>query len=157
LASPIQSVEVTFLIHATEEEKRVTALIKRALFLETPAEVIKMQGHFGNTIKRVTFRLTKHDATVFFERLVVMLPAQEKTALLQQLPLLTDEHGALYLRLDKQELVAGRLKSRERDSVRIRAKTRAFPTKDSATFIFRRLLERGGYGNQAKRQKVSAR
>jgi RNA binding exosome subunit len=51
-----------------------------------------------------------------------------------------DEHSALYLRLDKQRLLSGRLELTDADPVRIRVKPRLYTAKGGARSLFAGLL-----------------
>ncbi len=100
-----------------------------------------LEGHFGNKIVRVTWHLTGEDAWQTFRRLANLLGDEGRTTLLRDLSAQTDEHGALYIRLNKQSLVRGSLLLSSSDPVRVRIKPRGFMMRGRPEDFYSRLLE----------------
>ncbi|TLY12873.1 MAG: hypothetical protein E6K84_05590 [Thaumarchaeota archaeon] len=134
----IQSVEVSFFVHATEDESRLVRAVSSFFSLSEP-EVEALEGHFGNRISHVTFRVTREGAARLFSRIVALLSGEETVAILGDRGRNIDERGALYLRFSKQELLAGRLVLAENDPVRLKLKPRGYLKGDPATFYAARL------------------
>ncbi len=143
MKSLIQSLDVSFLLHATEDLEKVSLAVGAIIGVDAPAEVEEMTGHFGNRIRRVSFRLHGEDATASFFRLARRLPEPLKAELTRDMDRFLDEHSALFLRLDKQSLVEGELRLGSGDAVRLKVKPRAFMMTGSAGGFFARLLEGG--------------
>lgn len=138
----IQSVEVSCFVHATEDETRVMGAIAKALGVEEAPSVESLEGHFGNPIVHLVWHATGEAAWTVFWRLVRFIGGSGRKEVLEGLEGQTDEHGALYLRLDKQALVRGTALFSSSDPVRVRVKPRRFMMDGSAEQFYRRLMER---------------
>jgi RNA binding exosome subunit len=136
----VQSVEVSCLIHATEDDARVRSSITGMLSVESTPQEEPLQGHFGNSIVHVTWHLTGDDASAAFGRLAQAIGEEGRKEVLRDLGSMTDEHGALYLRLNKQMLVKGTAVFSMTDPVRVRVKPRRFMMKGTPEQFYARLL-----------------
>ncbi|MDA4120570.1 MAG: hypothetical protein OK413_00500 [Thaumarchaeota archaeon] len=140
MKGPIQSVEITYLIHATEDQQKVEASIAKVLAIEAQPVVERLEGHFGNEILSVRLHLVGEEANLTFQLVVARLPKDLKAGLLANLEAFLDEHSAFFLRLDKQQLVAGTLALGSGDSVRLKVKPRLFLLKGGAAEFYARLI-----------------
>jgi RNA binding exosome subunit len=137
---PIQSVEVTYLLHATEDEEKVANAVGALLYVNGAEEVEELEGHFGNPIKRVRVHLTGEQASQGLERLLGKMPEGLRKEVVGALGKHLDEHNALFLRFDKQSLVSGSLSLGEKDPVRVKVKPRGFMMKGGAAQFFADML-----------------
>src|SRR5438309_9364400 len=112
--SEIQSVEVSFFVHATEDESRLVRAVSPFFSLSEP-EVEELEGHFGNRISHVTYRVTREGAARLFSRIVALRWGDETVAILGDRGKNIDERAALYLSFSKQELLDGRVVLAEND------------------------------------------
>ncbi len=140
MKSAIQTVEVSYLLHATEDMARVSSAVSELVGTGANPEVEEMAGHFGNPIRKVTLRLHGVEAAKSFARLAKRLPSELKAEVVREMDLFLDEHSSLFLRLDKQKLLEGDLVRGSSDAIRIRVKPRAF-MKGEARAIFKNQLE----------------
>ena len=140
MKGPIQSLEVSYLLHSTEDPAKVNAAISKLVSFEGETVAEEMEGHFGNVISRVRVRLTSDDANSAFERISQRLGEGLKKDLEMTISEHVDEHSALFLRFDKQKLVSGELFFAESDAVRIKVKPRAFLLRGTAPQFYSRLL-----------------
>lgn len=140
LKGPIQSIEVSYLVHATEDQERIGSAVAALIGSVGEPKVDRMEGHFGNSITRVTFHPIGAEAQNSFSRLVSKMGPALKRLLREELGAHMDEHSALYLRLDKQKLMAGRLELGDADPVRLRVKLRLHTVKGGAESLFAGLL-----------------
>jgi RNA binding exosome subunit len=140
LKGPIQSVEITYLIHATEDQQKVEGAIAKVLAIKAQPVVERLEGHFGNEILSVRLHLVGEEANLAFQVVVARLPEELKAGLLENIGAYLDEHSAFFLRLDKQQLVAGTLALGSGDSVRLKVKPRLFLLKGGAAEFYARLL-----------------
>jgi len=138
--SEIQSVDVSFLLHATEDEPRVIETIQSALSISLAPAVEVLEGHFGNRIVHVKFHGTGEEAKRLFRQLSSMLSRQDKGAILEGIDGNLDEHGALYLRFNRQELLSGRLVVSREDPLRVRVKPRAHSMKGDPAEFYKRMM-----------------
>jgi len=141
LKGPIQSVEVTYMVHATEDPKKLEAAVTGMLGVDVGPETEELEGHFGNQISKVRFHLTGDVAVRAFGNAMEKLPPPVKRGVLADLGPHIDEHSALFLRFDKQALVSGSLSLASRDPVRMKVKPRIFLVKGGATHFFSQLIE----------------
>ena len=143
MASPVQSLEISYLVHATEDQDRISSAVKTTLEIRTAPATEELEGHFGNKILHVSYRLTGEEASSAFASLARNLPKSARKELFENLGGNLDEHSTLYLRLDRQSLVGGRLAFGGAESVRLRVKPRLFLMKGGALDFFRRALGEG--------------
>jgi RNA-binding protein len=137
----IQSIEVSCFVHATEDEARVKDAVKAFFRIEKEPTDESLEGHFGNRIVHTTWHLTGEDAWRVFLRLVEVIGKDGRAEVLRDLASLTDDHGALYLRINKQCLMRGTALFSSSDPVRVRVKPRSFMMKGSPAQFYGRLLE----------------
>ena len=140
LKGPVQSVEVSFFVHATEDLEKLTNAVSALLPIDARPEEEKMEGHFGNPITWVRYHLSGEEAAAALEGISAHLSAQEKERLEGEIEELVDDHSALYLRFDKQRLVAGRLEEGKSDPVRVKVKPRGFLLRDGAKEFYSKVL-----------------
>lgn len=141
LKLPIMSVEVTWLIHATEDESKVEGSVRRLLGGEPAFGREVLEGHFGNKIVKIRVHLTGDKAASAFQRIVSSLAPQARGAVARELEAHVDEHSALFLRLDKQGLVSGSPRLGTADAVRVKVKPRLHALKGGALEFYARELE----------------
>jgi len=140
LKGPIQSVEVTYLVHATEDPKNLEAAVARLLGVAVEPEVEELEGHFGNRISKSRVHLTGEEAARAFRSTVERLPPAVKKEIISDLGSYLDEHSALFLRFNKQLLVSGSLALASGDPVRMKVKPRIFLVKGGAPQFFSQLM-----------------
>ena len=138
----MQSFEVSYIVHATEDGGKIAGAVAGAFGFTAPLESEEMQGHFGNMISKVRVHLSGEDAEWALGELAAKLRPAARLQLIEELGVRVDEHGALFVRFDKQSLVLGRLEFGEKDSVRVKVKPRAFQVKGDAHQLYIGLLGR---------------
>ncbi len=124
----VQSVEVTALAHATEDESKVRKAVLNLLppDIDPPAlEAVKLQGYYGDPITTLKLNVKhRRQATEILEHVVRRLSSLDLQALLDELPQRIDESKNLYIRLDKQKAYAGKTVLERHDSIRVKARLR---------------------------------
>jgi len=141
MKGPIQSVEVTYLVHATEDPDTLRRAVSALLGSSAEPEVEQLEGHFGNTIVKVRLHLTGDEASDAFRSVLQTIPSGLKREILSDIASFLDEHSAFFLRLDKQRLVAGSPALGSGDAVRLKVKPRLFLVKGSAPKFYEQLIE----------------
>ena len=140
MKGPIQSIEVSYIVHATEDPQTLAKAVSTLLSVDAVPEEEPMEGHFGNAITRVRYHLTGKDAAAALGNIAAHLPPLTKDRLKRGIGELVDEHFALYLRFDKQRLVVGSLEEGTGDPVRIRVKPRAFLLRGAVKEFYSKIL-----------------
>jgi RNA binding exosome subunit len=140
LKGPVQSVEVSYLVHATEDPRKISSAVESILGPVGEPKTDEMEGHFGNKIIRVSHHITGGDAGRALASLTSSMNPGLKQRLKSEVGQHLDEHSAFYLRLDKQRLVEGKLELTEADPVRIKAKPRLYMVKGGAASLYAGLL-----------------
>ena len=124
----VQNVEVTALVHATEDESKVRKAVLNLLppDIDPPAfEAVKLQGYYGDPITTLKLNVKhRRPATDLFEHIVRRLSSLDLQALLDELPQRIDESKNLYIRLDKQKAYTGKAVLETHDSIRVKARLR---------------------------------
>jgi RNA binding exosome subunit len=141
LKSTLESLDISYILHETEDMEKVNSVVSLLVGAETSPGVEMLTGHFGNSIKRVSFHLHGDDATKSFARLVERLPQALKGELVKNIDRSLDEHSSLFLRFDKQRLIRGEFAVGTSDVVRLKVKAGAFMMKGRASDFFISLLE----------------
>lgn len=136
----ILSLEVAYLVHATEDPAKIGDAVSRFLSRQTAPEVERLEGHFGNPILKARVHLTGEEASEALAKALAKIPRPLRASVVADLPLFMDEHSALFLRLDKQSMVFGPLRLGGSDPVRIKVKPRLFQLKGPASRLYRELL-----------------
>lgn len=127
--SRADSVRIDTVIHATEDVAGVIGAICHALNLDPDSfGVRRHEGHYGNPIATAGSTLRKGEATEFLENFLGSLGA-EGVAELRDTIRSRISGSAIYLRLDKQDLIRGRLTVKDGGAVRIRVAVRAYQRK----------------------------
>ncbi len=138
--SEIQSVEVSFFVHATEDQSRLIQRIEGSLNLEVAPKFEPLRGHFGNRIVHVKYHVTGDDAEHLFVSLASQLNKEEAHMILGSVDSMVDEHRALYLRLNKQHLLSGKIVLAQKDPVRLKVKPRSFMIGGDARRFYARIM-----------------
>ncbi len=136
----IQSLEVSCFVQATEDETKLSDSIMRALRIEQQPEEEVLEGHFGNRMASLRWRVTGEEAWTSFQALISLLGRDGRRELERELGACIDEHGALYIRLNKQTLVTGVASFSSSDPVRVRVKPRSFMMKGPPADFYERII-----------------
>lgn len=128
-------------MHATEDAKKIEESISWLIGQEEPPMVDTLVGHFGNPILRVRVHLTGDDAGRALSRALAKMPRRLKDEIAADVEAYTDEHSALFLRLDKQKLVEREIAVGNSDAVRLKVKPRSFEVRGRPGPFFSALLE----------------
>ncbi len=139
MKSPIQSLEVSYLIHETEDHERVKRAVQAVLGSTPEPTVERLEGHHGNGILKATVHVTGDVAASAFEEVLKRMPGPVREEVVANIGSLVDQRSALFLRFDKQLLVSGTLALGSGDPVRIKVKPRGF-MKGGADSFYRGLF-----------------
>ena len=115
--------EISFFIHATEDSRKLLEGV--SMRLDVPLEMFEQKkgdGHFGNPIQITKVHLGHTESEALLKNIVRGLAMGERVILAKEIENHLDADGNLHLRLDKQELLLGKLILAEKDPIRIKVK-----------------------------------
>ena len=108
------------IVHATEDRSRIAGSLADLLGIRPEAlESRNSEGHYRNAITTLGATLRKAGARNTLERLRGALQGADLDRIFDTLEARTDG-STLYVRLDKQEMVSGRIRLNDAGTVRVR-------------------------------------
>ncbi len=125
---PIAYVDIRFCAHATEDPDKVMKAVYNIFPADQSEELTfntsSVEGHYGNPITFFETRIkNKETVRALVENLSANLSSLDKDELGRELHRCV-EKGSLYLRLDKQAALQGKIKLVTSDPIRIRIRFR---------------------------------
>ena len=125
---PIAYVDIRFCAHATEDQDKVMKAVYNIFPADHSEELTfktsSLEGHYGNPITFFETRIkNKETVRTLVENLSANLSSLDKDELGRELHRCV-EKGSLYLRLDKQAALQGKIKLVTSDPIRIRIRFR---------------------------------
>ena len=125
---PIAYIDIRFFAHATEDLDKVVEAVQRVLPSDYMEDIVfkkrNLRGHYGNPITLFEAKIkNKEIIRVLVENLSSHLTELDKETLRREIHLHV-EKGSLYIRLDKQAALQGKLKLCTSDPIRIRIRFR---------------------------------
>lgn len=118
------SVEVSAIVHATEVLEKVVRAVRNAVpsdlwpELERSMEIMDLEGHYGNPLKRIKIRAGGRAAEKLVRHVISRLDRADFEALVLTLHRRLDpKESKLYIRLSKQEAYMGRIRCIDGDDV----------------------------------------
>ena len=129
----VNKIEVTIdvIIHATEDISKIFQSLNEILEIEEENfNIIETTGYFENPIILLNSKLVKNQAQEFIKKLVKLLPVDQVNNLIEEIEERTID-SRFHLRLDKQELVKGKLIVSQKDTIKIRIHSPIYNKKDT--------------------------
>jgi len=131
---PIAYVDIRFCAHATEDQNKVMKAVYNIFSADQSEELTfntsSVEGHYGNPITFFETRIkNKETVRALVENLSANLSSLDKDELGRELHSCV-EKGSLYLRLDKQAALQGKIKLVTSDPIRIRIRFRKSKIED---------------------------
>ena len=125
---PIAYVDIRFCAHATEDQDKVMKAVYNIFPADQSEELTfntsSLEGHYGNPITFFETRIkNKETVRALVGNLSANLSSLDKDELGRELHRCV-EKGSLYLRLDKQAALQGKIKLVTSDPIRIRLRFR---------------------------------
>jgi RNA binding exosome subunit len=142
----VHSVRISTIAHATEGPERVAQAI-RNLYLAEPSMSVatsRAKGHHGNEIVTMAYTIkSAKTADGFLQNIWNGLSSLDRTEVYSSLSSRIDSGGTLFLRIDKQEAVKGKIRLENTDPIKIAIsfKTKAMKGGRLADEIRKRLEE----------------
>ena len=131
---PIAYIDIRFCAHATEDIDKVVEAVQNTLPSDHVEDVTfeqsVVEGHYGNPITFFKTRIKDKEAvSAFVEKLSDNLSSLDKKELDREIYRYV-EKGSLYIRLDKQAALQGKIKRVKSDPIRIRIRFRKTKLED---------------------------
>lgn len=116
------SIEISVLIHATEDENKVLKAVLE--FIEQSSESIKMnfiktEGHWKNPIYRLIIFINREPDKIFNKLYTKLVESSSGYLVDSYIKTNTDKKGYFHIRLDKQKFCLGKIILSDRDSIRM--------------------------------------
>ena len=126
------SAKISTIRHATEDPEKVAQAIRKLSPGETSLgfTMTRAKGHHGNEITTSVFmiRNAKH-AEIFLKNIWRGLSRLDRTEVYSSLASRIDSTGSMFLRIDKQAALKGRIRLENTDPVKIEISFRTEPSK----------------------------
>ena len=129
----VDKLEITIdaIIHATEDISKIFQSFKDILEIDEESFIItETEGYFENPIIILNTKLVKKQAKAFMKKFRNLLSINQINQLIEEIEERTAD-SKFHLRLDKQELVNGKLELSEKDTVKIKIHTPIYNKKDT--------------------------
>jgi RNA binding exosome subunit len=129
----IHKIEITIdvIVHATEDISKILQPFDEILEIkEEEFTSIETTGYFENPIIILSAKLVKKQGQNFIKKMVELLPINQINELIEEIEERTID-SRFHLRLDKQELVKGKLVISEKDTVKVKIHTPIYNKKDT--------------------------
>ena len=129
----VHKIEITIdvIVHATEDISKILQSFDEVLEIkEEEFTSIETTGYFENPIIILSAKLVKKKGQNFIKKMLELLPINQINELIEEIEERTID-SRFHLRLDKQELVKGKLIISEKDTVKIKIHTPIYNKKDT--------------------------
>jgi len=129
----IHKIEITIdvIVHATEDISKILQPFDEILEIkEEEFTSIETTGYFENPIIILSAKLVKKQGQNFIKKMIELLPINQINELIEEIEERTID-SRFHLRLDKQELVQGKLIISEKDTVKVKIHTPIYNKKDT--------------------------
>ncbi len=129
----IDKIEVTIdvIVHATEDISKIFQSFEELLNLKKENFTIhETLGHFENPIIMLNAKIVKKQAQSFIKKLFGLLSIEQINELIEEIEERTVD-SRFHMRLDKQELIKGILRVKEKDTIKLKIHTPIYNKKDT--------------------------
>lgn len=129
----VHKIEITIdvIVHATEDISKILQSFDEILEIkEEEFTSIETTGYFENPIIMLSAKLVKKQGQNFIKKMLELLAVNQINELIEEIEERTID-SRFHLRVDKQELVKGKLIISEKDTVKIKIHTPIYNKKDT--------------------------
>jgi RNA binding exosome subunit len=129
----IDKLEITIdvIVHATEDILKIFQSFNEILEIDEESFTItETTGYFENPIIILNTKLVKKQAKSLMKKFLELLPDNQINQLIEEIEERTAD-SKFHLRVDKQELVKGKLELSEKDTIKIKIHTPIYNKKDT--------------------------
>ena len=116
-------ITIDFIVHATEDMTKILQPFNEIFDIEEEIfNKTETTGYFENPIIMVNTKLVKKQAKAFMKKFLEILSISQISQLIEEIEERTED-SKFHLRLDKQELVQGKLVLSQKDTIKIKIHT----------------------------------
>tara|TARA_B110000438_G_C15220185_1_gene396905 strand:- start:17 stop:448 length:432 start_codon:yes stop_codon:yes gene_type:complete len=129
----VEKLEITIdvIAHATEDISKIFQSFNDVLEIEeNDFTLTETTGYFENIIIILNTKIVKKQAKIFMKKFLKLLSNNQINQLIEEIEERTID-SKFHFRLDKQELVKGKIELSEKDTVRIKIHTPIYNKKDT--------------------------
>ena len=129
----VNKIEITIdvIVHATEDISKIFQAFDEFLSVkEEEFTINETTGHFDNPIIILNVKIVKKQAQRFVKRLLELLTKEEINMLIEEIEERTVD-SRFHMRLDKQELIKGKLVISEKETIKIKIHSPIYNKKDT--------------------------
>ena len=129
----VEKLEITIdvIAHATEDISKIFQSFNDVLEIEeNDFTLTETTGYFENIIIILNTKIIKKQAKIFMKKFLKLLSNNQINQLIEEIEERTID-SKFHFRLDKQELVKGKIELSEKDTVRIKVHTPIYNKKDT--------------------------
>ena len=129
----VEKLEITIdvIVHATEDISKIFQSFNDVLEIEeNDFTLTETTGYFENIIIILNTKIIKKQAKIFMKKFLKLLSNNQINQLIEEIEERTID-SKFHFRLDKQELVKGKIELSEKDTVRIKIHTPIYNKKDT--------------------------
>ena len=129
----VEKLEITIdvIVHATEDISKIFQSFNDVLEIEeNDFTLTETTGYFENIIIVLNTKIIKKQAKIFMKKFLKLLSNNQINQLIEEIEERTID-SKFHFRLDKQELVKGKIELSEKDTVRIKVHTPIYNKKDT--------------------------
>ena len=133
-------ITIDMIVHATEDISKITEPFMEIFDIEEESfNKTETTGYFDNPIIMLNTKLVKKQAKTFLKKFLGLLAEPQINQLIEEIEERTED-SKFHLRLDKQELVQGKLVLSQKDTVKIKIHTPVYNKKNTRE-IFSELFQ----------------
>ena len=128
----MDKIEVTIdvIVHATEDVSKIFQSFEILELKEEDFTIEETEGYFENPIIVLNAKIVKNQAQKFMKKLLELLPSEQVDDLIEEIEERTVD-SRFHMRLDKQELIKGNLRVKEKDTIKLKIHTPIYNKKDT--------------------------
>ena len=124
-------ISIDVIVHATEDISKIFQSFEDILDVRREDFTIeKTEGHYENPIILLKAKIVKKQAQNFMNKLLESLSKEQVNELIDEIEERTID-SRFHMRLDKQELIKGKLAVREKDTIQLKIHTPIYNKKDT--------------------------
>jgi len=124
-------IEVELIAHATEDIAKIFQSFEEILEIKEDEFTVKeTTGHYENPIKILKAKIVKKQAQKLIKILISILSQDQVNKLIEEIEERTID-SRLHMRLDKQDLISGKLTFTEKEPIKFKIYTPVYNKKDT--------------------------